>query len=321
MNEYQLMLNELEENKSIQWSEFYKFDKILSYEPLVVDGADKNDWRTTLEKRNGDLAQRDGCLLQENKSNPLKNDYCGLYMLRAPNKNIDDDAGFCDYIGMSSAMVPGPYQRGIYSRLADHVLKMQFLPARGKLGNYYSQLMPGHSLDYYHSEFSRMEFDDYEHLRNFFKKDGEYVFDDSSTKKFKNFYMANKQSLKTYERIKNFFNEKVKIRFLNVPYCPSLLKTQMEKKIEGGRRDGASLKNKKTWSKVLDADQIEQLSNIRNSRKVYNRIIKEAEDYAIKTYGNIYYKDETRKPYLNYQPTKFGAQKSWMIRNFQKGLK
>ena len=320
MNEYQLMLNELEENKSIQWSEFYKFDKILSLEHWVVDGADNNKWRTTLEKRNGDLAQRDGCLLQENKSNPLKNDYCGLYMLRAPNNNIDDDAGFCDYIGMSSAMVPAPFQRGIYSRLANHVLKMQFLPERGKLRSYYSQLMPGHSLDHYRSKFSRMEFDDYEHLRNFFKKDGEYLFGDSSTEKFKNFYMANKQFLKNYERIKNFFNEKIKIRFLNVPYCSSLLRTQMEKEI-GKKGNGAFLKDKNTWSKVLDADQIEQLSNIRNSRKVYDRIIKEAEDYAIKTYGNVYYKDETRKPYLNYQPTKFGAQKSWMIRNFQEGLK
>ena len=320
MNEYQLMLNELEENKDIQWSKFYKFDKILRLEHWVVDGADKNKWRTTLEKRNGDLAQRDGCLLQENESNPLKNDYCGLYMLRAPNNNIDDDDGFCDYIGMSSAMVPAPYQRGIYGRLASHVLKMQFLPERGKLKNYYSQLMPGRSLAHYRSKFSMMEFDDYEHLRNSFKKDGEYVFGDSSTEKFKNFYMANKQFLKTYEHLRNFFNEKIKIRFLNVPYCSSLLETQMEKEI-GKTGNGASLKHKKTWSKVLDADQIEQLSNIRNSRIVYDKIIKEAEDYAIKTYGNFYYKDETRKPYLNYQPTKLGAQKSWMIRNFLKGLK
>ena len=320
MCEYQQMLKQLEENKDIQWSKFYKFDKILRLEHWVVDGADKNKWRTTLEKRNGDLAKRDGCMLQENESNPLKNDYCGLYMLRAPNDNIDDDADFCDYIGMSAAINPAEYQRGIYGRLADHVLKMQFLPARSKLKDYFSQLMPGHSLAQHRSEFSRMKFEDYEDLRNFFKKDGEYVFDSSSTEKFKKFYIANKQFLKTYNNVKKFFNEKIEIRFLNVPYCSSLLKTQMEKEI-GKKGNGASLKDKNTWSKVLDADQIEQLSNIRNARKIYETIIKEAEDFAIKTYGDYYYEDVTRKPYLNSQKTKSGVQESWMIANFLEGLK
>ena len=46
-SEYHQMLRDLDEEKNIQWSEFYKFDQILKLDHWVVDKADKNEWRTT----------------------------------------------------------------------------------------------------------------------------------------------------------------------------------------------------------------------------------------------------------------------------------
>lgn len=317
-SEYHRMLRDLDEEKNIQWSEFYKFDQILKLDHWVVDKADKNEWRTTLEGRNGDLAKRDGCLLQQSENNPLKNDYCGLYMLRADNDNIGDDSGYCDYIGMSSAITPGPYQRGIYGRLADHVLKIQFLPPRVRIGKCFQKIMQGHSIEHYRSVFSKKEFSDYEELREFFKKDDKYQY--SSTKKFKEFFEANKELLKTYKDVKEFLYEKVKIRFLNIPYDSDLHKTLMEKKISS-KKNEAKLKDENTWSMALNSDEIKELKRIKNTRKIYDIIIKEAEDHAIKTYGKYYYDDEKRKPFLNYQKTKSGAKKEWMIRGFLEELK
>ena len=94
----------------------------------------------------------------------------------------------------------------------------------------------------------------------------------------------------------------------------------MEKKISS-KKNEAKLKDENTWSMALNSDEIKELKRIKNTRKIYDIIIKEAEDHAIKTYGKYYYDDEKRKPFLNYQKTKSGAKKEWMIRGFLEELK
>ena len=158
------------------WSKFYNFEEILISNPYVNPHGKIKNWSTNLEGKHGRLAKAHGCTL--NPEGKLDNDACGLYMIRI--KGAGTKSGFYDYIGMATDYKAAALiQRGIFGRLTDHYRKIICLPHRGDIAKSIQKALPDKQDIHIHDDdvnksnaekfFCDQIFNDYEHLRNFFK--------------------------------------------------------------------------------------------------------------------------------------------------------
>ena len=105
------------------------------------------------------------------------------------------------------------FQRGIFGRIFDHYRKIVGLPARKSIDKYIEQEYPGLIKEKRILKFADQKFDDYEELRQFFKKCSNTIYEKDTTKRFLKVTNFFKDELKTIYSIKEFFNQRVFLSF------------------------------------------------------------------------------------------------------------
>jgi hypothetical protein len=221
----------------MSWTKFKPitdYFKIPHYTNPKFKATKKRHWLTTLEGTYGGL---ENATLKKNNGDLGPYDP-GIYWIKINRPSKKNKSKSWNYIGKNAVFCPSTSgQGGIAFRVSDHITKLMFLPHRSKIIEALEKKYPKKTKEQRIAKFREQKFLNYQELRKFLSdSDGKYLY--KTTEHFEDFFKENKDDFKTYEKIKEFFDKYVEIKFLKLP----IKGKEHYSKIENWKKDISALK-------------------------------------------------------------------------------